>query len=79
MVPDQADGWAELYGVKHLGAIKSLYMALMVLASALGPVSMGMLMDAGISIYWICMSFGGYAILGNLLMMGALRTRPTIH
>jgi len=39
---------------------------------------MGMLMDAGISIYWICMSFGGYAILGNLLMMGALRTRPTI-
>ncbi len=70
--------WAELYGVKHLGAIKSLYMALMVLASALGPVSMGLLMDAGIPIYWICMIFGGYAILGNLLMMGALRTRPTI-
>jgi hypothetical protein len=53
-------------------------MALMVLASALGPVSMGLLMDAGIPIYWICMIFGSYAILGNLLMMGALRTRPTI-
>jgi hypothetical protein len=39
---------------------------------------MGILMDAGISIYWVCMIFGGYAILGNLLMMGALRTRPTI-
>jgi len=68
--------WAELYGVKYLGAIKSLYLALMVLASALGPASMGILMDAGMSIHWICNVFGGYAVLGNLLVIVALRMKP---
>ena len=68
--------WAELYGVKYLGAIKSLYLALMVLASALGPASMGVLMDAGMSIHWICNVFGGCAVLGNLLVIVALRMKP---
>ncbi|MEE3288534.1 MAG: MFS transporter, partial [Pseudomonadota bacterium] len=37
--------WAELYGVRHIGSIKSLYFSLSVLASALGPVLMGSLAD----------------------------------
>jgi MFS family permease len=70
--------WAELYGPKYLGAIKSLYLALMVFASALGPVVMGMLMDAGLSIYWICSIFGILISTGALLIVVALRMRPNI-
>ncbi|HCK76284.1 MAG TPA: hypothetical protein DHW07_03990 [Gammaproteobacteria bacterium] len=71
--------WAELYGPKHLGAIKSLYLALMVFASALGPVVMGMLIDAGLSIYWVCNFFGIFISTGALLVIVALRMRPNIR
>ena len=47
--------WAELYGVMHLGAIKSLVAALRVFSSALGPVSAGALMDAGVSLEAVCL------------------------
>jgi MFS family permease len=70
--------WAELYGPKYLGAIKSLYLALMVFASAVGPVVMGMLMDAGFSIYWICIVFGIFISAGALLIVVALRIKPNI-
>lgn len=39
--------WAELYGTAHLGAIKALASALMVLGSALGPGLTGALIDRG--------------------------------
>jgi|TARA_Y100000310_G_scaffold325098_1_gene388063 MFS family permease len=70
--------WAELYGTRHLGAIKSLYLALMVLASALGPVIMGVLMDAGLSIYRVCSIFGIFASVGALLIVAAMRMRPNM-
>ena len=41
--------WPELYGTKHLGKIRSVIVALMVLASALGPGITGVLIDADIS------------------------------
>jgi MFS family permease len=40
--------WAELYGVAHLGAIRALTVALMVLSTALAPGVMGLLIDAGV-------------------------------
>lgn len=40
--------WAELYGTKHLGSIRSLSVAAMVFSSALGPGLTGMLIDFGI-------------------------------
>ncbi|UWQ21979.1 MFS transporter [Jannaschia sp. W003] len=39
--------WAELYGTRHLGAIKALAAAIMVLGSALGPGLTGALIDLG--------------------------------
>jgi len=33
--------WAEIYGVRHLGAIKSMATTMMVLASAIGPIIIG--------------------------------------
>jgi MFS family permease len=40
--------WAEFYGTRHLGAIKSLAMAVMVFGSAIGPGATAALIDAGI-------------------------------
>lgn len=40
--------WAELYGTAHLGAIKALASAVMVMGSAIGPGITGALIDAGI-------------------------------
>jgi len=64
--------WAELYGVDHLGAIRSLATALGVFGSALGPVTLGALMDAGVSIETGCLMFAAYATIGTLLMGIAL-------
>ena len=54
--------WPELYGTRHLGAIKSLATALSVFASALGPVIMGLLMDNGLSTDGVCWIFAAYTL-----------------
>lgn len=48
----------------HLGAIRSMAATASVLASALGPVSMGAMMDLGLSDVAICLMFAG-AILAT--------------
>ncbi len=65
--------WAELYGLASIGAIKSMATALSVFASALGPISMGGLMDLGLSIESVCLLFAVYAALGAALIAVALR------
>ena len=70
--------WAEVYGVTHLGAIKSLAHALGVFASALCPVTMGALADLGMPIADVCLVFAGYALIGTLLMKRALRPRTLL-
>ncbi len=67
--------WAEIYGVTHLGAIRSLATAIGVLASALGPVTLGTLMDHGVSIETGCLLFAAYATIGTLFM-GIARSVP---
>ncbi len=42
--------WAELYGTRHIGAIRALAMAQMVFATALAPGIMGWLIDGGITL-----------------------------
>ena len=39
--------WAEIYGVKHIGSIKALTTALMVLSTAFGTAVFGLLIDIG--------------------------------
>lgn len=41
--------WAEFYGTRHLGAVKAMAAAIMVLGSALGPGITGVLIDWGVS------------------------------
>ncbi|MGZ0189544.1 MAG: MFS transporter, partial [Alphaproteobacteria bacterium] len=42
--------WAELYGTEHLGAIRSLSVALLVLSTAIAPGLMGLLIDSGLGL-----------------------------
>jgi MFS family permease len=42
--------WPELYGTTHLGAIRSMTAAAVVLASAVAPGLVGLLLDAGITL-----------------------------
>ena len=65
--------WAEIYGVRHIGAIRSLIVAFSVLASALGPLGMGTMMDSGLSIESICAVFAGYCGFATVLMCLGLR------
>ena len=66
--------WPELYGVGHLGAIKSMYFALAVVSSAFGPVIFGILIDHELSIRNICLLAATYAILCNVVLVVTLRT-----
>jgi MFS family permease len=65
--------WAEIYGVENLGAIKSLFHAMAVFATALGPLIMGIMMDYGISIENICLIFAVYCLLASWLFMMTLK------
>ncbi len=66
--------WAELYGVKHLGAIRALGQALMVFSTGLAPAAFGLLIDAGTSIGTIALAAAGYCVLASGL--GALAPEP---
>ena len=65
--------WAEIYGVRHIGAIRSLIVSFSVLASALGPLCMGAMMDAAVSMEMIAAIFAGYCGIATVLMTLALR------
>ena len=65
--------WAEIYGVRNIGSIRSLIVSFSVLASALGPMGMGAMMDADISMEVIAMIFAGYCCVATVLMTLALR------
>jgi predicted MFS family arabinose efflux permease len=54
---------AEIYGTQHLGKIRALAGALMVVASALGPVGAGVLFDAHVRIEAISLGFAAYLLL----------------
>jgi len=59
--------WSELYGSRHLGAIKSMASALLVFGTALLPFLMGALIDNGVSIDQLALAGGSYALLCCLL------------
>ncbi len=60
--------WAELYGVRHLGAIRALVTACSVVASALSPVLLGVLLDLGVSIEAIALGCAAYVGLGVVVL-----------
>jgi hypothetical protein len=65
--------WAEVYGTKHIGAIKALAAGLMVLGSALGPALTGGLIDAGIGLEAQYMAISAYMVLASILVWMGVR------
>ncbi|MEM1372082.1 MAG: MFS transporter, partial [Pseudomonadota bacterium] len=55
--------WAELYGTAHLGAIRSLSYALLVLSTAIAPGLMGWLIDHGVSLDAQFLAYSVYAVI----------------
>jgi len=61
--------WPEMYGTRHLGAVRSLVFAGMVFASALGPGVTGALIDTGIGFEWQLEIMALYCVLITLMLV----------
>lgn len=66
--------WAEVYGLAHFGAIRSLAVSINVFSSALGPPAMGLMMDAGITVENTCAMMAVYCLVATILMIFGLRS-----
>jgi MFS family permease len=71
--------WAEFYGTKHLGAIKAMAAAIMVLGSAIGPGITGLGIDLGLGIEAQYIGVAGYFMFASAMMaIGVTRARPLL-
>ncbi|KUF09635.1 MFS transporter [Pseudoponticoccus marisrubri] len=71
--------WAEFYGTRNLGAIKSMAAAVMVFGSAIGPGITGVLIDAGIGIETQYIGVATYFVVASVLMgIGVTRARALL-
>jgi MFS family permease len=70
--------WAEMYGVAHLGAIRSMAQAIFILSVAVATVGMGWLLDLGIAFETIALASIGYLALSMAVsaFLALRRSRP---
>ncbi len=66
--------WPEVYGTRHLGAVRSVVSAAMVFASALGPGLTGWLIDAGIGFERQLLVMSAYCVVTMLMLFPVSRT-----
>jgi hypothetical protein len=59
--------WVEAYGPAHLGAIRSMAMALMVFSTAAAPVALGRLIDGGTTFETISIGCLIYVVVASIL------------
>ena len=71
--------WAEYYGTRHIGAIKAMAAAVMVLGTAIGPGLCGLLIDAGVGfpqqMPGIALFF---VVAAGMLWAGVVGARPRL-
>lgn len=65
--------WAETYGTKHLGAIKALAAAVMVLGSAIGPGLSGVFIDLGLTFDRQLPGFSVFFVVASITTYFSLR------
>lgn len=65
--------WPEVYGLKHLGAIRALVFSVIVFASAAGPGVTGYLIDHGVSYPGQLLAMGVYCFLASVLLFDVSR------
>jgi MFS family permease len=61
--------WPELYGGAHLGAIRSVFLALFMLATAIAPAAVGGLLDLAVPVEVIALLGVGYIAAATLLVL----------
>jgi MFS family permease len=72
--------WSEYYGTRHIGSIKAMAAAVMVVASAIGPALTGALIDMGISFAHQMLWIAAYVVIAcALVFVGVLRARPALQ
>ena len=60
--------WAEFYGTRHIGAIKAMATALMVLGSAIGPGLTGVLIDHRVALDQQFLWIGAFFVAASALV-----------
>ena len=65
--------WPEVYGTAHLGGIRAIMVALMVLSSALGPGISGLMIDAGISYLKQIFAMGIWCLAASAVLLFVAR------
>ncbi len=65
--------WPELYGLRHLGAIRAVILSALVFASATGPGLGGLLIDAGVSYLALIVGLGVYCVVISMVMLRVTR------
>jgi MFS family permease len=71
--------WAEFYGTAHIGSIKAMAAAVMVLGSALGPGITGLLIDLNIGLETQFVAISVYFLLTTAVMwLGVSRARSAL-
>lgn len=65
--------WPEVYGTRHLGAVRSVVVAVLVFASALGPGAGGLLLDAGVGQPVQFVALGGYCLAASAFVVPVTR------
>jgi len=72
--------WAEFYGTKYLGAIKSLAAAVMVLGSAIGPGLTGFLIDQGFALDRQYLGVAAFFLISTgSMIVGVFRARGDLN
>jgi len=66
--------WAEFYGTRHIGGIKSIATAAMVLGSAIGPAISGVLIDRGIPFPDQMLGIAAWFLLASGLIWAGVST-----
>ena len=60
--------WPEVYGTRHLGAIRSVVVAMMVFATAAGPGLTGALIDRGVALPTQMIAMAGYTLAVGVVL-----------
>jgi MFS family permease len=58
--------WPELYGLRHVGAIRAFATSTMVFSSGLAPMVMGLAFDAGVGVEAVAMASVAYCVLASV-------------
>lgn len=71
--------WAEFYGTRHIGSIKAMATAVMVLGSAIGPGLTGLLIDSGVKLTTQYVGVAVYFLFTSIVMwIGIGRARADL-